>query len=150
MQGLTSLRMSRHMALVESKTVDDLCREIPLQRLEGRTEGTTMSKKNTPLLHGESCGPKMVACQVNMSCPAGPAEQMAGGSDPSPAVSSGCTSAVLHSLRSFGGVLRSPLGWCCLLLPLFLVVRPSPASLGWCCHHLPKIECNSIRCDKLN
>ena len=48
-----------------------------------------MFKKNAHPLYGESCGPKVVSCQVNMSSPAGPTEQLTGGSDPSPAVSSG-------------------------------------------------------------
>ena len=36
-----------HGAVRIHKTVEDLCRELALVRLEGTTEGTTMFQKNT-------------------------------------------------------------------------------------------------------
>eukprot|EP00413_Alexandrium_margalefii_P037860 CAMPEP_0204585808 /NCGR_PEP_ID=MMETSP0661-20131031/47132_1 /ASSEMBLY_ACC=CAM_ASM_000606 /TAXON_ID=109239 /ORGANISM="Alexandrium margalefi, Strain AMGDE01CS-322" /LENGTH=84 /DNA_ID=CAMNT_0051595395 /DNA_START=346 /DNA_END=597 /DNA_ORIENTATION=- len=41
-----------------------------------------MTKKKTPPVYAESGGPMMVACQLNMSSPTGPAEQFPGGSMP--------------------------------------------------------------------
>ena len=54
-------------------------------RLTSMTVSPTsnMFKKTTPLLHGESCKPNMVACAVSLTTPAAPAEQLAG---PAPGV----------------------------------------------------------------
>ena len=72
MQGSTSLRMSRHLTSNSHYSGG-------IVKYEQRC-----LRKSPPALplYGDSCGPNMVACQVHMSSPAKPAEQLAGGSYP--------------------------------------------------------------------
>ena len=71
---------------IDSNILDVVGAELQILKDDQTCGVVRIHKKNTHPLYGESCEPDVIVCPVNMTSPAGSAEQLAGGFDSSPGV----------------------------------------------------------------